>query len=149
MLSLVHKASIIVKCHNLENLNAWLFHSLAAVEWIHWDALSQPPLLNQFPLFINISSHHLFFGFVHDIFWICPWYFLDLSMIFFGFVPDIFWFSQQLLCISQHNFWISWPFFSHFCCLSFQLTTSLRGSPKLSVRRATNWKLGPRGPLNF
>ena len=34
----------------------------------------------------------IFFGFVRDIFWICPLYFLDFSVIFFGFVRDIFGF---------------------------------------------------------
>ena len=94
--------------------------------------------------FLDLSV--IFFWFVRDIFWICPWYFLDLSVIYFGFVPDIFWFSQQLLCISQYNFLISWPFFLHLCCLPFQWPHRCVGHPAWAPEgREGRSQAGPKG----
>ena len=110
-----------------------------------------------------------------SMFWICRWYFLDLFVIFFGFVRDIFWFVCDVFWICLWCFLDFFGFLNNFYVFlntifgfldnfftflssSLPMTTSLRGSPGLSARRARRTKSswpegpptrswGPEGPL--
>ena len=79
-------------------------------------------------LLIFLDLLFIFIGFVGDNFWICWYFFLDLSVKFLNF----FWFSQQLLCISHQNFWISWQFSFAFL-FSFLPSWSIKSEPLLAI----------------
>ena len=86
---------------SLENLNAWIVHSLA-VEYIHWDALSltSPIFSSTFPHLISLST--IFLVTASSPYLITPLPSLFLSLFLF-FLP--------LLCL-----WLL-PFFSINCLL--------------------------------